>query len=921
MGRRGKDTNNKTETIATTPTHSVDAIRDNNNKLSKNIIVEETIDLTETINQESGFEYTSDNDINLNSETKTEVDTSVDKAEKLETHPVNLSSCIDGTVENNNILQQSPEKMKIKSTATVKSNEVDISDEKMKIKNDDSLPYQNHCREGKGVATLETTQNGVGIYEEEIYPGIYNNIKSEIQFIRDKDNISDSATKRVTNCQTKSVDSSTNGVHIDDIVGVGDMFQVKPDKKNNIYTKHADEKLQNASQQKESKKRIDVDDGGVYFVSSDYLHNISDGDNEIVSSDYLHNISDGDNEIVSETMLCAEEVSDMESGNALLFSDLNGNLPESCEDEIYRVDVVHTSKDSDTILLKDNVTSHMNGVTNGHNHSSVTDEINIIPTEEKGSASNILCPDVTIGNLAETLLCKPIIDPNDEDKKCSHTENQAPVNASTELASTELALLHATIEKLNDVLSANKPQVNNDAAIMNPKTSYVDDEECSSDEREIDVFETSVNETVELVEKPFMGSEKETAQNVLAPDISRENIKEKVSQIQDDKRTHVDDVISQVINENITEAGRNENKVLNPADVTLNENGVNNDERNAVAVLGENDHIAIEENAKDTTIAGILDTDTTIKPKPSPIKPVVVEQESEGTEVSSEDTKNSTEVSSNSDRTHPSRSTESLLKNNEIILNNLNNSLRDKKPTPDDKNISPLHIDTSLANGNASSKGREHLQKDDDEDFVDIDIKEVGGNLVAYVSDQNLNSLGDHYPDNQSINHHLEDELQISLDATSRKNVRHKNSMDMAREHLLLISNNLDESDDDSFFSAQSDVTITSDKSDIDGISYFTADADSASFFTADSPAISPSNRSADSFFSIPSPRGSKRNLTSVDTGDRNTFHQSGSMPNFEINFIDEKSNILLASESILSSSEPKINGKMDVKVGRETTV
>lgn len=294
-----------------------------------------------------------------------------------------------------------------------------------------------------------------------------------------------------------------------------------------------------------------------------------------------------------------------------------------------------------------------------------------------------------------------------------------------------------------------------------------------------------------------------------------------------------------------------------------------------------------------------------------------------------------------------SLSTDDLLKNSEIILNkvdcHLRSTIQQHDKTLDTKSLdiktsSPYsaitkhsesvsmtvdqnsdELDYSTATNDTvtdrptNEKNSTNFTRSDSDDYVDIDIKTIGGSVIAYVSDTNLNSAGqavDAKQPNESRSK-VEEELQRSLDETSRKNV-HKNSMEMARENLLTIKTS-NESDDESYFSAQSDVTLTSGQSEEEeGLNYYTAESDNLSFFTADSRAMSPSS---DSFFSIPSPRGSKLSMISIESPEPRL---SGSYPNFEGN-ADERTNLFKSNESILSS-ERKLNVEED-EVGKETTV
>lgn len=183
-----------------------------------------------------------------------------------------------------------------------------------------------------------------------------------------------------------------------------------------------------------------------------------------------------------------------------------------------------------------------------------------------------------------------------------------------------------------------------------------------------------------------------------------------------------------------------------------------------------------------------------------------------------------------------------------------------------------------------------------------------------------------------------EHELQRSLEETSRKNVL-INSMELARENLVSMSNDNEVShdDNDSFVSARSNVTLT------DG------DTDNTSFVTA-ADRLTPVN---DISFEIPdltktsSPRGSLNDLSLSRASSNDLSRKRGSSNDLsrtrgsslkdqsrsigpdtkklsgsklEIQFIDETTHKVMSRESLNSQFDVAAVTK-EKKVGKETTV
>lgn len=185
----------------------------------------------------------------------------------------------------------------------------------------------------------------------------------------------------------------------------------------------------------------------------------------------------------------------------------------------------------------------------------------------------------------------------------------------------------------------------------------------------------------------------------------------------------------------------------------------------------------------------------------------------------------------------------------------------------------------------------------------------------------------------------VEDELQRSLEETSRKNVL-SNSMELARENLLLISSGStsNQEDNDSFVSARSNVTLTDGDTENtsfvtatdrltpvnDGISVSIPDLPKTSSPRGSSSNLSHAHGSTDD---LSRTRGSTKDLSrarasSSDLSSRplgaETKRLSGSK--FEIQFIDENTNKVMSRESLNPQFEASAVVK-NKKVGKETTV
>lgn len=222
-------------------------------------------------------------------------------------------------------------------------------------------------------------------------------------------------------------------------------------------------------------------------------------------------------------------------------------------------------------------------------------------------------------------------------------------------------------------------------------------------------------------------------------------------------------------------------------------------------------------------------------------------------------------------------------------------------------------------------------KQDSLEDFIDIEMSDVNGpvsttslveNKPNVVSEENVNkSVADQLHSEEVdehnstlVNQHeenndIEDELQRSLEETSRKNVL-ISSMEMARKNLLLTNSDDNTfADSDSFVSARSDITIT--------------DTDNASFVSA-AGRLTPTN---DISFNIPdlpkhssSSRSSLNNVMSKPIGP-DTKKLSGSK--LEIQFIDETTHRVMSRESLDSSFDASAmtNSMKHKKSKKETTV
>jgi len=249
-------------------------------------------------------------------------------------------------------------------------------------------------------------------------------------------------------------------------------------------------------------------------------------------------------------------------------------------------------------------------------------------------------------------------------------------------------------------------------------------------------------------------------------------------------------------------------------------------------------------------------------------------------------------------------------------------------------------------------KQGEEIKKQDSLDhdsFVDIDVKTIDGALTAIVSDHLPSDTNvveednvidptetmtvDAEPDDHNnktlvkeedndggdiVKDDIESELLKSLDATSRKNVSMNWSMEMARENLIQIEPD-DASTNDSFYSAQSDITITD-------------DTDNASSFMTANDRLTPIN---DEFsVSIPnlssaSPYSPKAKLSKKASSPPSQAAKSNKKngSKFEIQFIDEKTHKVVSRESLLTASfdakQAKKQKRMSAPVspGRETTV
>ena len=141
-------------------------------------------------------------------------------------------------------------------------------------------------------------------------------------------------------------------------------------------------------------------------------------------------------------------------------------------------------------------------------------------------------------------------------------------------------------------------------------------------------------------------------------------------------------------------------------------------------------------------------------------------------------------------------------------------------------------------------------------------------------------------------------ELQKSLNETSIKNVL--NSMELARENLVMMSND-DVSFDDSFASARSELTIT--------------DTDDTTSFLSARDRLTPVNDISVSLPDLSSPNNSNNDITpKASPADPKRLSAS----KFEIQFIDEKTNKVLSRESLNTALESSLKVE---KAGKETTV
>eukprot|EP00111_Clytia_hemisphaerica_P009297 TCONS_00027297-protein len=217
--------------------------------------------------------------------------------------------------------------------------------------------------------------------------------------------------------------------------------------------------------------------------------------------------------------------------------------------------------------------------------------------------------------------------------------------------------------------------------------------------------------------------------------------------------------------------------------------------------------------------------------------------------------------------------------------------------TPVSTNVETAQA-TSILEDEVDKKGQSDNNEDvvqsaidstDDRIEVDVPVKKEEETLV----EENLPVAEDEDEDEDEDEEHAE--LQRSLDETSKKNVFINSSMEMARENLILLDNGDSSTDNDSFYSARSDVTLT--------------DTDNLSFMTA-TDRMTPSNEIS---FSIPdltnsSPYGSQTDLTKSrsksDLSTKSKSRNSLGGSKFEIQFIDEKTHKVMSRESLTASFE-----------------
>jgi len=286
---------------------------------------------------------------------------------------------------------------------------------------------------------------------------------------------------------------------------------------------------------------------------------------------------------------------------------------------------------------------------------------------------------------------------------------------------------------------------------------------------------------------------------------------------------------------------------------------------------------------------------------------------------------NETSTTNANEKVEPS----SQLINDETITSSANVGI--SSPSTKDENVedSPSINDKQNSISDDTNKTVSSVNPDEnlnrllsfDDNFVDIDISTVNGAITAIVSEhipteaeQTLNAIPESdFPESDMSNSleksrdfddkstpmsNHEDELQRSLDETSRKNVM-MSSMELARENLLMISQ--DNDDTDTFNSAASNITIT----DTD---------ETTSYFTATEGRSTPTN---DLSVSVPD-LSHDDTYTSLDV----TPTRNRSSSKFEIQFIDENTNAIVSRESLSASLESSLKLSVSKEsIGKETTV
>lgn len=206
-----------------------------------------------------------------------------------------------------------------------------------------------------------------------------------------------------------------------------------------------------------------------------------------------------------------------------------------------------------------------------------------------------------------------------------------------------------------------------------------------------------------------------------------------------------------------------------------------------------------------------------------------------------------------------------------------------------------VDIDVTTVNGAITAVVSEHFPVDDENDDFSADDKTI-------VNEEDIDEEDEIKNMNGAEEGEMLDELQKSLDETSRKNVL--TSMEMARENLVAI--NFDDSslsNNDSFMSARSELTVTDDTN-----SFMTPKSRLTPDITVSLPDLSSSGLD-----------DSKNDLT--PQASPNTRRSSGNK--FEIQFIDESTNRVMSRESLSATFETSLtkDGSPNSAKGKETTV